>query len=414
MYYEINKCRICGNENLVKLIDLGKMYFTGIFPSKKDETLGQAPLELVKCEGGKDSCGLVQLLHNFDLNKLYGKHYGYRSGLNNSMVKHLGDIAKKLLSLVDLEEDDLIIDIGSNDGTLLKAYPKERLNLVGIDPIGEKFINYYPSHIELISDFFLAKDIKAKFNDKKVKIITSIAMFYDLENPIDFLHQIYEILAEDGIWLFEQSYLPEMLKKNSYDTICHEHLEYYALKQIKYMVERTGFKIIEVLFNEVNGGSFSVLVAKNNSKYIKNENLVNKILNEEKNNDIDSLSTYKKFNSNINRHRNELRDFIYNINNSGKKIFGYGASTKGNVILQYCGLSKKEIPYIAEINEEKYGHYTPGSFIPIIPEYNAKAMKPEYLIVLPWHFKKNIIKREQNYLNNGGHLCFPLPVIEVI
>lgn len=416
MYSEIKKCRICGNSELIPILNLGFQTLTGVFPKKKDEVVTSGPLELIKCQEDKSDnpCGLVQLRHSYNLKELYGDNYGYRSGLNKSMAEHLQGKVRKIEKMINLKPGELIIDIGSNDSTLLQAYSGKNLILVGVDPTGKKFIKYYPDSIHLIPNFFSAQAIRNIFGRKKAKVITSIAMFYDLESPIDFMSQINEVLSDDGIWIFEQSYLPRMLKMNAYDTVCHEHLEYYSLKQIKWMTDRIGFKIIDVEINHINGGSFSVTVAKNKSPYRAKNSIVEKLLHDEKQKGLNKLKPYKEFSQRVFKHRNELIEFIQKINSGGKNLLGYGASTKGNVILQFCKLTEKEIPFIAEVNKDKFQCYTPGTLIPIISETKAKAMKPDYLMVLPWHFKENIITRETDYLKSGGRLFFPLPSLEVI
>ena len=416
MYSEIKKCRICGNSDLIPILNLGFQALTGVFPRKKDEVITSGPLELVKCREDKinNSCGLVQLRHSYNLGELYGDNYGYRSGLNKSMVEHLQRKVKKIEKMIDLNPKELVIDIGSNDSTLLQAYSNKDLILVGIDPTGKKFIEYYPKHIHLIPDFFSAQSIRNIFAGKKAKVITSIAMFYDLESPMDFMRQINEVLSDDGIWVFEQSYLPSMLEANAYDTVCHEHLEYYCLKQIKWMTDRMGLKIIDVEINSINGGSFSITVAKGSSSYRAKNTIVEKLLHDEEYKGLNNLKPYEKFSQRVFKHRNELIKFIRKANSDGKKLLGYGASTKGNVILQFCNFTEKDIPFIAEVNKDKFGCYTPGTLIPIISEVEAKAMKPDYFMVLPWHFKENIIARERDYLNSGGKLFFPLPSLQVI
>lgn len=414
MYEENKKCRICGNANLVSVLDLGKQYLTGLFPKTKTGFTSSGPLELVKCHGQDNvCCGLLQLKHTYEPAKMYGENYGYRSGLNRSMVEHLYKKARKIEGLVRLSKGDLVVDIGSNDGTLLKAYPTDKYILVGIDPVGQKFGKYYPPHIQLISDFFSSKIIKKNFGRKKAKIITSIAMFYDLDSPMEFMRQIHEVLADDGVWVFEQSYMPTMLKINAYDTICHEHLEYYGFKQIKWMTDRIGFKIIDIELNEINGGSFSVAVAKSDSVFKENKKKIGKLLEEERRNGLDTLKPYEAFKKKVFKHRDTLLDFIEKVKSEGEVIFGYGASTKGNVILQFCKLTQKDIPFIAEVNKDKFGCLTPGSFIPIISEEEARAKKPDYFMVLPWHFRENIIGREKKFLQSSGRLIFPLPSIEV-
>ncbi len=416
MHKEINKCRICGNEELVSVLDLGKQVLTGVFPKNPDEIISKGPLELVKCcedEAGQN-CGLVQLRHSYNLDEMYGENYGYRSGLNKSMVGHLQKKVSKIQELVTLVPGDLVVDIGSNDSTLLQSYAQKDLVLVGVDPTADKFKEFYPDHIMAVPDFFSAKVLRKAVGDKKAKVVTSIAMFYDLESPLDFMRQIYEILADDGVWIVEQSYLPTMLKMNAYDTVCHEHLEYYRLKQIKWMAGRVGLKIIDVEFNGINGGSFSIAAAKTNSPYQENVALVNKIMAAERAAKLHSLKPYEEFKQRVYAHRDKLLGFFKNARDEGKKIFGYGASTKGNVVLQFCGLSKQNIPYIAEVNQNKYGCFTPGTLIPIIAEQEAKAMGPDYLMVLPWHFKDFIIAKEIDYLCAGGKLLIPLPELIII
>lgn len=410
MYKIIEKCRICGNSKLVEVINLGEMMLTGIFPKIVDKTITTGPMSLVKCVGAKDTCGLLQLKQSYDLRELYGLNYGYRSGLNKSMVDHLHGKVKKIMSIVNLKEHDLVVDIGSNDGTTLAAYPAQGFHLVGIDPTGVKFKDFYNAHIKLIPDFFSKDILVQNCGDKKAKIVTSFSMFYDLENPLSFMQEVCDVLEDEGIWVFEQSYMPTMVKKNSFDTICQEHLEYYALKQIKWMADKVGLKIINVEFNDINGGSFSVVAAKKSSHYPEAFNL-DKVLAQEKDEKLDSLQPYIEFSRNINRTKKELRDFINKVKGEGKKIFGLGASTKGNVLLQYCRITEKEIPLIGEVNKEKFGAYTPGTFIPIISEEELLSKHPDYLLVLPWHFKDFFIKIPKF---KNIKLVFPLPQLEVV
>ena len=409
MYKEIKKCRIGDSSNLITVLSLGDQYLTGVFPKDKNKKPTKGPLELVWCP----DTGLLQMKHSFSLDEMYGDNYGYRSGLNSSMVAHLQQKINTLENLVILSEDDLVIDIGSNDATSLKAYSGKHKK-VGIDPTGLKFQQYYNDEITLIPDFFTAEKYKNVFGSKKAKIITSIAMFYDLEEPLKFVKDIENCLADDGIWHFEQSYMPSMLRTNSYDTICHEHLEFYSLRVVKNMVESCSLRIIDVQMNSINGGSFAVTVCKNNSNFKSNTPVINWLLKQEDEMGLNTVKPYLEFKERVFKHRTSLKELINALVADGKKVFGYGASTKGNVLLQFCGLTTKEIPYIAEVNEEKFGAYTPGSLIPIISEEEAKSMKPDYFLVLPWHFKENILKREKEYIANGGKFIFPLPEIEIV
>jgi len=341
---------------------------------------------------------------------MYGENYGYRSGLNASMVAHLSNKVKKILEQVELHKGDLVIDIGSNDSTTLQAYPSSGPDLVGIDPTGIKFHSYYPPHIQLIPNFFSSALVKEHFPKRKAKVVTSFSMFYDLEDPTDFMQQVYDILADNGVWVFEQSYMPTMLEMNSYDTVCHEHVEFYALRQIKWMADKVGFKIIDVEFNEVNGGSFSITVSKSNGDLTPTA-LVKKILDHERENGLDTLVPYQKFAERIAKTKYDLLAFIRTAHAENKTVAALGASTKGNVLLQYCGVTGEDISFVGEVNPEKYDCYTPGTWIPIIPEAELLSQKPDYLIVLPWHFRKFFLENDKY---SGVNLVFPLPSIEIV
>lgn len=409
MYTEITKCRISDSTNLVNVLTLGNQYLTGVFPKKIDENVTIGPVDLVWCP---DS-GLLQMKQSYSLEEMYGDNYGYRSGLNKSMVNHLEKKIKTLQNLANPSSHDLVIDIGSNDATSLKAY-KGDFKKVGIDPTGQKFKEYYTDDIKLIPDFFTAEKFKNSFPNQRAKIITSIAMFYDLEDPRSFVKDIECCLDDQGIWHFEQSYMPSMLRTNSYDTICHEHLEFYSFKVVKNLLEESGLRIVDVQMNSINGGSFAVTACKKDANYVSNNPIINWLLSQEDEMGLNTIKPYQEFAERVFRHRKNLTDLIKALVADGKKIFGYGASTKGNVLLQFCGLTVNEIPFIAEVNKEKFGSYTPGTHIPIISEKEAKDMKPDYFLVLPWHFKDSILMREEEYMSNGGKFIFPLPEIEII
>ena len=411
MYKVIDHCRVSKSSSLKTILDLGNQYLSGVFPKSKNQEIGKAPLELVWCNESK----LAQLKHSYSLNQLYGDNYGYRSGLNMSMVEHLNQKIKKLEDKVQLKTNDLVIDIGSNDATTLKAYKDSEINKVGIDPTGKKFKRFYNKDISLISDFFPTPKLQELFPSRKAKIITSIAVFYDLEDPTLFVEAIANNLDLNGIWHFEQSYLPIMLEKNSYDTVCHEHLEYYTIESIILILEKYDLKIIDIELNSINGGSFALSVThKDCKKYEPNENYINRLLDKEKRLELSNLLIFREFEKNVLKHKEDLKKLINNINNDGKKVLGYGASTKGNVLLQYCGITKQDIPFIAEVNEDKFGAYTPGSLIPIIPEEKARSMHPDFFFVLPWHFRDSILAREQEFMSNGGKFIFPLPYIDIV
>lgn len=411
---KITKCRICGGTHLEKIVDLGCQTLTGVFPVDGQE-VETGNLCLVKCtaEGG---CGLIQLSESFEAKLMYGENYGYRSGLNKSMVQHLSGIVDYITEKVVLKDEELVVDIGSNDGTLLGMYEDKssaKLQKVGVDPSGEKFYEYYKPGITLVPDFFDADKVKT-ITDKKAKVVTSIAMFYDLEDPISFAKNVNDVLAEDGIWITEQSYCPSMLEVCSYDTVCHEHLEYYSLKQIQWIADRAGLKIIDVELNETNGGSFRVTLCKKSAEYGVDSS-VKELIEFEISNRIDSLEYTRDFSERIEQSKNELLQFLQEKKQNGELVLGYGASTKGNVVLQYCGITSELLPAIMEVNPDKYNHLTPGTGIRIISEEEGRKKTPKYLLVLPWHFKNNILEKEEQYMKETGcKFVFALPKFEVV
>ncbi|MFC4313336.1 class I SAM-dependent methyltransferase [Steroidobacter flavus] len=410
MYRQISECRICKNTQLVEVLDLGVQTLTGVFPRTRAQEVTAGPLKLVKCTGDDAVCGLLQLQHTYDLGELYGDNYGYRSGLNSSMVAHLHGKVRRILERVTLSDDALVIDIGANDSTTLQAYPTRGCTLVGVDPTGAKFRKFYPSHIQLIPDFFSAATIRQHFGERKAAVVTSFSMFYDLEEPMTFMKEIAEVLDDDGVWVLEQSYMPTMLARNSYDTVCHEHLEYYALKQIKWMTDRLDLKIIDVEFNDINGGSFSLMVAKQGSRHAESPQVA-AILDEEVRTGLNTLQPFHDFAKSVAASRTTLRAFLDEAKRFGKTVCALGASTKGNVLLQYCKITEADIARVGEVNPDKYEAFTPGSLLPIVSEQDVLAMQPDYLLILPWHFRGFFVEHPRYF---GHNLIFPLPQLELV
>ena len=409
MYTEIDSCRVSKEKDLVTFLNLGNQKLTGVFPRPK-ENLESGPLELV----WSPSSYLVQLKHTFEPTEMYGSNYGYRSGLNNSMVQHLVNKAKYLIELSELKPGDVVVDIGSNDCTTLKAFPPD-VKRIGIDPTIKKFSQYYPDDILYVADFFSEDSYRSIERNKNAKLVMSIACFYDLEDPISFVRDIYSILDDDGLWHFEQAYLPSTLRSLSYDTACHEHIEYYSMLSVQNILKHAGMKIVDVTLNDVNGGSFAVTACKDTNKSIKvNHAVINWSIDEEYKMGLHTVKPYFEFAQRTYEHRDSLVHLIHSLRAEGKTIYGYGDSTKGNVLLQWCGFTSDDIAAIGEVNPDKFGCITPGTNIPIISEQEVKDMNPDYMMVLPWHFKNGIIQREKDYLNSGGKFIFPLPYIQII
>lgn len=407
---EISACRISGSSHLIPVLNLGSQYLTGVFPKTLGTPITRGPLELVWCP---DS-GLLQLRHSYSLAEMYGDNYGYRSGLNASMVNHLSNKVRGLERVYQPSYGEWVLDIGSNDGTLLNSYLTPGINKVGIDPTAKKFREFYKPDIRIIPEFFSARDFLEVSGGAKAKIVTSLAMFYDLEDPNSFVRDVKSVLAPNGIWHFEQSYMPSMLRTNAYDTVCHEHLEYYSLSVLKSLLENNGMRIVSAQMNSVNGGSIAIAASHDSGPLSPQDPVINWMLMQEERWELSSPKPYRDFEYRVFKHRADLQRLIESLVDAGQRVFGYGASTKGNVLLQFCNFGTHHIPAIADVNPDKLGKYTPGTNIPIISEAEARAVRPDYFLVLPWHFKPGIVEREREYLSSGGKLIFPLPEIEIV
>jgi len=321
------------------------------------------------------------------------------------MTGHLKSLTEAIEKRIDLSPGDVIVDIGSNDATLLKSYSVPGLRKIGVDPTGTQFKEYYTDDIQLFPTYFSGQVL----GDLKAKVITSISMFYDLPDPVQFMRDIKNVLHPQGLWVMEQSYMPEMLNTNSFDTVCHEHLEYYGLKQIKFAARFANLKVIDVEFNPCNGGSFRVFLSHPGAFPVQDAKILDVLKNEMFMN-LGTLEPYKEFEDRCKKVRSDLLTFL----DAQKSVYIYGASTKGNTLLQYCGIDHTKVVAAAERNPRKYGCRTPITNIPIISESQMRSQKPDVLLVLPWHFKKEFIEREQDFLKNGGTIVFPLPNLEIV
>ena len=408
--HKANTCRICQSSQLRTVLDLGDMALTGRFPASDEPDPPKAPLLLVRC----DNCGLVQLGHEFDPNDLYRSTYGYRSGVNVTMTNHLASVARDLEQRVGLKSGDVVLDIASNDGTLLKSYSVAGLERVGIDPTIAQYGKYYDAGIKTVADFFSADNFRKACPGKKARAITSIAVFYDISNPAAFVAEIASILGNDGVWVLEQSDLGMMLEAHSFDTVCHEHLEYYGFAQIRRLIEATKLKLFDVQFNAINGGSARFYVCHADAPYEINEKNISQAVQREKTLRLDTLHPFESFRDGATKVRAELLNFLEIEVARGKVIHAYGASTKGNVLLQYCSVDNRLVQAAADRNPDKWGRRTPATNIPIISEDESRAAKPDYYLVLPWHFRDEFVKREAEFLKRGGKLVFPLPAFEVV
>jgi len=398
-------CINCNYHKSKSLINFGKISFTGKFP-KKNQNIKKAPINLVMCK----NCKLVQLKDKFNQSYLFNNDYGYRTGINETMRSHVKDIVKTASSLVKLKRNDYVLDIASNDATLLNFYPRTVIKF-GIDPIINKYIKEYKKINFFVANFFSKKNIQ-KLTYKKFKIITALAVFYDLHKPNNFLNDIENILEDNGILILEFTDLYSIFKKNMFDAFCHEHIGYYSTKILNEICQKNNLRIFDLSQNEINGCTTTFFICKKNALF-KQKNTLKKLLKKEKIKKLDNIKTYQNFFYSIKKLQKNLNLKLNEIKKKNKTIHGYGASTKGNVLLQYFKISNKTVSFIAERNSLKFGLYTPGSKIKIISEADSRKLNPDYFLVLPWHFKDEILKREKKLISHGTKFIFPLPKLEI-
>lgn len=404
------------------LLDLGEHYVSDFLVNPEQEYDGRekSPLTLVMDE----KIGAPRLTKTVDPDKMYGK-YWYHSGTNASMTRQLKDIATEISDRINHKKGDLWLDIACNDGTMFRFIPDDFIKL-GIDPVEDSFLDMSSGLADsVVQDYFSYDSFqKTGHGTKKCKVITTIAMFYDLDDPTDFIKDVHKILEDDGVWVIQISYTPLMAKQIAFDNICHEHVYYHSLSSIKKLLEPFGFKIVDCSLNDTNGGSCRIYLQKSKAR---EESFATKPLRdvcsfriesllayEKEHFDISDEKVWEKFALDIEALKKETVDFIRQERSKGKIIYGYGASTKGNTLLQYYGLTPDDITAIAERSPEKYGKFVVGTNIPIVPEKQMRLAKPDYLLVLPWHFIKEFLSREEEFLESGGKFIVPCPEFKVI
>lgn len=411
-------CRICGSPELVPVLSLGDQYIAGAFaePGGEQPVLRRVPLELVRCDTtrNENGCGLVQLRHTVPGAILY-RSYWYRSGVNRTMTTNLHEIAAQAEAMAELRPGDLVIDIGCNDGTLLDGYRASNLSYLGFDP--SDVARYaVDKGYEVVRDFYSYDHLRQRRVDRKARIITSIAMFYDLEYPCAFVEEVARALADDGVWVMELHYLPTMLAMNQFDAIVHEHLEYYSLAVIERVLNEAGLGVVRSELNPINGGSVRLFIRRAGyfSATEDDAERLQQLRVREFEMALDAPEPYKRFAAAAEGVREDLASVCRNLVEDGKTIHIYGASTKGNTILQYAGIDSSLVPYAADRNPDKHGSETIGTGIPIISEQHSRELQPDYYLALPWHFMDEFLDREQEFLDRGGQFIVPMPEVRIV
>jgi hypothetical protein len=400
------------------VLSLGDQYIAGAFaePGGAQPVSRRIPVELVRCDmtRNEEGCGLIQLRHTVPGAILY-QSYWYRSGVNRTMTSNLHEIASRAEELVELRAGDLVVDIGCNDGTLLDGYGATDLRHLGFDPsdVGRYAV---AKGYEVVRDFFSYEGLRGRYADQKARIVTSIAMFYDLEYPGAFVADVARALADDGVWVMELHYLATMLDMNQFDAIVHEHLEYYSLAVIERLLGEAGLGVVRAELNDMNGGSIRLFIRHAPRYRAEGEDAENLQLLRIREFEmaLDAAEPYERFAAAAAEVRDELASMCRRITEEGKTIHVYGASTKGNTILQYAGIDRTLVPYAADRNPDKHGSETIGTGIPIISEEQSREMQPDYYLALPWHFLDEFLEREREFLDRGGRFIVPVPTVRIV
>ncbi len=404
-YSEINACRISNSKNLVSLVNLGKQTLTGVFLKPEEEDPIAVPLDLVFCPESL----FLQLRYDVDPDLMYSS-YWYRSGTNQTMRDHLQGVVASVKTFVELNDGDYVIDTGCNDGTLVRNYNLEKLNVIGVDPSNAIDNIKDDENITKINNYFTAENVENAIGGNKVKAITSISMFYDLSNPASFINDVKSILADDGVWVVEMNYTGDMIEDLGYDMISHEHVAYYTFLSFERLIKSCGMHISDVSANTINGGSLRFFITKNAIE----TQAVKDVRNKELAMNYDKIESYQKFGSRIEAFKLGLQKFINGLNADGKTIMGYGGSTRGNTVMQHCGFTRKDVVAVWDRNPIKWGLEMSGCRIPLISEEEGRKLNPDYLLILPYYFLEEFLDREIEYLKNGGKFIVYLPVLRVI
>jgi hypothetical protein len=359
----------------------------------------------------------VQLSVRYDSTDFFGEDYGYRSGLNAGMVRHLRSKVRDFEDRLELGAGDVVLDIGSNDGTTLNAFQTPGLRRHGMDPTSSKFREHYDPDVVVSATLFSAERFLSDTYALGAALITSMGMFYDLDDPIGFAREVKASLAPNGIWHAEQSYLPTMVRNNAFDTICHEHVSYFTISTIEFILREAGLRLVDVGFNDVNGGSFHFEATHAESTTASSHHQADRIarsLRDEHDAGFATLTPLLELGDRVRRGCEALVEMLEDLRAKGDQVVGYGASTKGNVLLQYAGIGPELMQAIGEVNPNKYGCRTPGTGIPIVSDEDARALDPTHFLVLPWHFREEILPRETEFRDRGGRFIFPLPELDVV
>ena len=403
----LDSCLICNGSELELILDLGNQPLSSVFPLAHEDDPQPSPLRLMRCNSPREDiqlseCGHVQLSHQASFSDMYGLNYGYNSSLSPMMVKHLKDIHDRIVNLVDISSDSVVIDIGCNDGTFLEMFSSQTYNLFGVDPSSIRFLDQMMDSIQVVPEFFPAPALDVLLQGRKARVISSIAMFYDLDQPKDFVSAVYERLDDNGLWVVELSELSEFLKNLSYDQICHEHLLYVDNESMIRMAKEAGFLLEDITYSEINGGSACY--------YFRKSSGLSKMISTSSVSKIQLLQMARR----VYQNKIDVQRFFSDMKLKNLRVIGYGASTKGNVLGNFYGLNSDKLEAISDLNSFKWGRVTPGTRIPIISHEDMREKNPDYLFCFIWHLRSEVLESEKAYIEGGGKIVFPLPRMHIV
>ncbi len=415
----IHACRSCYSGVLKPIISLGHQYVTNFVTTREEQERNvRSPLDLVLCPEEAGGCGLMQLGQSAPPESMWGEQYWYKSGINRMIREDLADIVDKSLKIVPVSQGDIVIDIGCNDGTLLMNYSPAGPRRIGFEPSKNVARESQAKGLEVINDFFNAEAYARNIGEQKARIVTAISMFYDLEKPNEFLQDVKKVLAPNGLFVVQQNYLATMLSNNAFDNICHEHLEYYSLRSFENLLRRNGLEVIDVEQNGINGGSIRTYIKRSEDAFpLQSKGALERVQSLREAESAANLQTsipFMEFAGRISGIKDKITSFLEEEKRAGRTTFACGASTRGNVTLQYLGLDERLVPGAFDRNPDKFGKRTIGSFIPIYSPDDRHKFKVDNQLVLIWHIFKGLGADEKEFLNEGGKFLLPMPAPKLI
>ena len=407
-YNESSKlsCRNCGAEYIMKFLDLGLMPLANNLLRSKDEEVEKFPLALAFC----GECYLVQLTYIVPPEKLF-REYLYLSSMSKTVVEHAKELAYKLIKLKNLSQNSFVVEIGSNDGYLLQFFVKEKIPSLGIEPAKNVAEISRKKGIDTIEDFFSVELAEKLSERKKADLIIANNVFAHIPDIDGTVRGIEKLLKDDGIFVAEFPYVRDMIEKNEFDTIYHEHVYYFSLSALDMIFSRRGLLLFDVERLPIHGGSLRIFVGRK-GVFEKSQKLLS-MLEEEEKAGMKAISFYSDFKDRVEKIKEELFNFLFDLKKKGRKVAGYGASAKATILLNFCEITDDMVSFVADKNPLKRGRFIPGVGIPVRSPDMIKEFKPDFVLLLIWNIKDEVMYDYRWYIEDGGRFIIPIPSLKV-